>query len=125
MGGLKVAHQVRVGSLRRFNRKYVEFSHSLGVALPQEPSTPLPVFEVASVRLTQHGRTPDGWSHSSLRVSSPGTFIATNASYAECIRWAYQVKDYQVIGPDWLPSDEASYDIVAKAPPDTAMTRSG
>jgi uncharacterized protein (TIGR03435 family) len=86
---------------------------------PQDPATPLPAFEVASVRLTQHGRGPDGWSRSSVSSPSPGNFSATNASYAECIRWAYQVKDYQVLGPEWLPSDEASYDIVAKAPPDT------
>jgi len=90
---------------------------------PQDPVTPLPAFEVASVRLTRHGRDPDGWSRSSVSSPSPGNFSATNASYAECIRWAYQVKDYQVLGPDWLPSDEASYDIVAKAPPDTPLAQ--
>jgi uncharacterized protein (TIGR03435 family) len=90
---------------------------------PQDPAAPLPAFEVASVRLTQHGRGPDGWSRSSVNSPSPGNFSATNASYAECIRWAYQVKDYQVLGPDWLPSDEASYDIVAKAPPDTPLAQ--
>jgi uncharacterized protein (TIGR03435 family) len=76
----------------------------------------LPAFEVASVKLTQHGRTPDGWSHSSVDVPSPGSFVATNASMEECIRWAYGVKEYQISGPEWLNSDAASYDIAAKAP---------
>jgi uncharacterized protein (TIGR03435 family) len=90
---------------------------------PQDRATPLPAFEVASVRLTRNGRNADGWSHSSVSSPSPGNFSATNASYAECIRWAWQVKDYQVLGPDWLNSDEASYDIVAKALPDTPLAQ--
>jgi uncharacterized protein (TIGR03435 family) len=71
---------------------------------------------VASVKLTQHGRTADGWSHSSIDIPSPGSFAATNASMEECIRWAYDVKEYQISGPEWLNSDAASYDIDAKAP---------
>jgi uncharacterized protein (TIGR03435 family) len=80
---------------------------------------PVPSFEVASVKRTQHGRTPDGWSHSSLKITGPGRFLATNASLHECIRWAYEIKDYQLSGPDWLASDEASFDIEAMAPPGT------
>jgi uncharacterized protein (TIGR03435 family) len=75
-----------------------------------------PAFEVASVKLTQHGRDANGTSRSSLGNANPGTFVATNASMEECIRWAYDVKEYQISGPDWLNSDPASYDIVAKAP---------
>jgi len=76
-------------------------------------------FDVASVKLTRHGRTADGWSYSDLKVAGPRRFVATNASLDECIRWAYEVKEYQVSGPDWLNSDAASYDIEAKASPDT------
>jgi uncharacterized protein (TIGR03435 family) len=75
-----------------------------------------PAFEVASVKLTQHGRDANGTSRSSLGNASPGSFVATNASMEECIRWAYDVKEYQISGPDWLNSDDASYDIDAKAP---------
>jgi uncharacterized protein (TIGR03435 family) len=79
-----------------------------------------PVFEVASVKLTQHGRTPDGWSRSSLDVTSPGRVVGVNASMEECIQWAYDVKEYQISGPLWLNADEASYDIEAKAPAGTS-----
>jgi uncharacterized protein (TIGR03435 family) len=77
-----------------------------------------PAFEVASVKLTQHGRDKDGWSRSSLNVIND-RFVATNASMEECIRYAYDVKAYQIIGPDWLNSDAASYDIIATAPAGT------
>jgi uncharacterized protein (TIGR03435 family) len=79
-----------------------------------------PAFDVASVKLTSHGRDAQGWSHSSIDVPSPGRLLATNASMEECIRWAYDVKDYQIIGPSWLNTDEASYDIEAKASPGTS-----
>jgi uncharacterized protein (TIGR03435 family) len=77
-----------------------------------------PTFEVASVKLTRHGRDKDGWSRSSLNVTND-RLVATNASMEECIRYAYDVKAYQIIGPDWLNSDAASYDILATAPPGT------
>jgi uncharacterized protein (TIGR03435 family) len=78
-----------------------------------------PGFEVASVKLTAHGRNAEGWSYSDLKIASPGRLVGTNASLAECIQWAYDVKEYQISGPDWLNSDAASYDIEAKAPPNT------
>jgi uncharacterized protein (TIGR03435 family) len=30
---------------------------------------------------------------------------------------ASEIRDYQLSGPDWLASDEAGFDIEAKAPP--------
>jgi uncharacterized protein (TIGR03435 family) len=87
-------------------------------AAQQEPAA-LPEFEVASVKFTAHGRNAEGWSFSDLKIASPGRLVGTNASLDECIRWAYDVREYQVSGPDWIRSDAASYDIEAKAPPDT------
>ncbi|SPE40252.1 conserved exported hypothetical protein [Candidatus Sulfopaludibacter sp. SbA3] len=78
-----------------------------------------PAFDVASVKLTQHGRNAEGVAISDLKITSPGRLVGTNSSLDECIRWAYGVKEYQISGPDWLNSDEASYDIEAKAPPAT------
>jgi uncharacterized protein (TIGR03435 family) len=78
-----------------------------------------PAFEVASVRPTQHGRTADGWSRSSAGVPSPGSFVATNSSLNELIRWAYDLREYQVEGPPWLNDDNECFDIQAKAPPST------
>jgi uncharacterized protein (TIGR03435 family) len=78
-----------------------------------------PAFDVASVKRTQHSRNADGLSISDVKIASPGRLVATNASLDECIRWAYEAKEYQISGPDWLNSDAASYDIEAKAPPNT------
>ena len=79
-------------------------------------SGPSPSFEVASVKVTAHGRNADGLSVSDLKIASPGRLVGTNTSLDECIRWAYSLKEYQISGPDWLNSDSASYDIEAKAP---------
>jgi uncharacterized protein (TIGR03435 family) len=77
------------------------------------------VFEVAAVKPTQHGRTADGWSRSSVDIPSPGRFVAQNSSLSELIRFAYQVKEYQISGPIWLNDDSECFDIAAKAPPET------
>jgi uncharacterized protein (TIGR03435 family) len=76
-----------------------------------------PAFEVASVKPTQHGRNADGWSRSSVDIPSPDRLVAENSSLDELIRFAYDLKDYQVSGPVWLNDDSESFDIVAKAPP--------
>jgi uncharacterized protein (TIGR03435 family) len=76
-------------------------------------------FDVASVKVTSHGRGPDGWSHSWINVPSPGRLEGVNASMEECIRWAYDVREYQIAGPSWLNADDACYDIEAKTSPDT------
>jgi uncharacterized protein (TIGR03435 family) len=48
------------------------------------------------------------------------TVTLTNASLADCIRFAYGLtSDAQLAGPDWIKSKEVRYDIVAKALPDT------
>jgi uncharacterized protein (TIGR03435 family) len=85
-------------------------------ALAQAPAT----FEVASVKPTQHGRNAEGWSRSSVDIPSPGRLVAENSSLDELIRFAYSLKDYQVFGPVWLNDDSESFDITAKAPPDTS-----
>lgn len=47
------------------------------------------------------------------------TVTLTNASLADCIRFAYGLtSDLQLSGPDWIKSKEVRYDIVAKALPD-------
>jgi uncharacterized protein (TIGR03435 family) len=78
-----------------------------------------PTFEVASVKLTRHGRDANGVAFSDVKIASPGRLVGINASLQECIEFAYQVKEYQISGPDWLNSDAASYDIEAKAPAQT------
>jgi uncharacterized protein (TIGR03435 family) len=54
-------------------------------------------------------------------IPSPGRLVAENSSLDELIRFAYDLKDYQVSGPVWLNDDSESFDILAKAAPDTAQ----
>lgn len=68
---------------------------------------PSPVFEVASVK-----RNATGVERNSM-VVGPAGVAYTNVSLRACIRAAYGLQDYQIIGPAWLTSER--YDIVAKA----------
>jgi uncharacterized protein (TIGR03435 family) len=64
-----------------------------------------PAFEVASIRPSEGGReTVD---------VLPGTVTMRNMRLTGVIRWAYNVLDAQVSGPDWL--DGARFEIIAKA----------
>jgi len=64
-----------------------------------------PSFDVASIRASQGGReTAD---------TVPGSVTMRNMRLAGAIRWAYNVLDVQVSGPDWLNSER--FDFVAKA----------
>jgi uncharacterized protein (TIGR03435 family) len=75
-------------------------------AFGQSSAAP-PAFEVASVRLNRSD------SRSSRFSSGKGNLYSTNHSLRDFIGWAYRVKDYQIVGPDWLTTQK--FDIVAKA----------
>ena len=84
----------------------------------------LPAFEVACVKPTAHGRNAEGVSISSdPETPSPGTFVVTNNSLDELIRWAFRVKEYQVSGPKWLNDDSVCFHIEAKVPPGTSRAQ--
>jgi uncharacterized protein (TIGR03435 family) len=79
-----------------------------GAASGQQPG-----FEVASIRA---GQVPAGRGQGLGRERiqlSPDTLTLRNESLRTCIRWAYDVSEYQVSGPDWLASTR--FDIVAKS----------
>jgi uncharacterized protein (TIGR03435 family) len=68
-------------------------------------------FEVASVKSVEQSADP----HVRVGVQIDGSQIHLNrTSLKDAIRYAYQVKFYQVIGPDWLASER--FDISAKLP---------
>jgi uncharacterized protein (TIGR03435 family) len=67
-------------------------------------------FEVASMKRA----TPDPQKMSSSMRLDPGRLTCTNASLLQLITRAYDVKDYQVSGPDWLRSEY--YNITANVP---------
>jgi uncharacterized protein (TIGR03435 family) len=74
-----------------------------------------PAFEVASIKLNKSG-VPR-----SMMVPQPGgRFTATNVTAAMLIRFAYDLRDFQVFGgPSWLDSDR--FDIVATAEGDRPL----
>jgi len=69
-------------------------------------------FEVASVKRVHEGPPPGDIPRN--LDTSPGHLTMRNAPLRHAIIWAYDLKDYQVSGPDWIKGDER-YDIVAKA----------
>src|SRR5437773_7407213 len=81
-------------------------------------------FEVASIKPTTHKRDANGFSQNDdPQIPSPGRLSVINNSLAELIRWAYRLKDHQLEGPSWLGDDSVSFDIQAKAAPETTKAQ--
>jgi uncharacterized protein (TIGR03435 family) len=74
-----------------------------------------PSFEVASVKPSDPREKKPG-DIPSNQAGSPGNFIMRNAPLAYLLEWAYDLKDYQLVGPGWMNSPQCGYDIFAKAP---------
>jgi uncharacterized protein (TIGR03435 family) len=66
-----------------------------------------PEFEVASVKASQS-------TDRSKADTSPAGRLTIDGSLGYVLKWAYDLKNYQFSGPDWL--DTARYQIAAKAP---------
>jgi uncharacterized protein (TIGR03435 family) len=79
-------------------------------ALAQTPA-PRPAFEAAFVKANA---TASGSSSSN---GTKGQLVMVNQSLERLIERAYNVKQFQVIGPEWM--DNVRFDITAKYPPDT------
>src|ERR1035438_1537301 len=45
--------------------------------------------------------------------TSPVTLTAQGVTLRDCIRWAWNINEYQVTGPDWIGSER--YDITGKS----------
>src|SRR3954451_4708587 len=69
-------------------------------------------FEVASVKRVHDGPPPGDIAKN--LDPSPGHLTMRNVPLRHALLWAYDLKDYQVSGPEWIKGDER-YDIVAKA----------
>lgn len=70
-------------------------------------------FEVASVKLNPGGGPPGDVPRN--MDDSPGHFAMRNVPLRYAIEWAYDLKDYQIAGPEWIKGDE-HYEILANAP---------
>ena len=73
--------------------------------------TARPAYDVAAVKPNTSGS-----GDSSTRVS-PGQIVFTNQTLKHYIERAYNLKPFQIAGPDWL--DNVHFDVIAKYPPDT------
>jgi uncharacterized protein (TIGR03435 family) len=95
------------------------FFLAAGLLLSQQLS-----FEVASIKPTTHKRDANGFSQNDdPQIPSPGRLSVINNSLAELIRWAYRLRDDQLEGPNWLDDDSVSFDIQAKAAPETTKAQ--
>ncbi len=75
------------------------------------PAAAVLSFEAASVKPAP---PPAGRGIRVMMGGDPGRVNYSNVSLRELIRTAYQLKDYQISGPDWINSER--FDIVAKLP---------
>ena len=78
-------------------------------------------FEVASVKIPSPHVIGQPYDVA-VGVIQNETITFTNASLADCIRFAYGLSgNLQLLGPDWITSAEFRYNIVAKAAPGPRM----
>jgi uncharacterized protein (TIGR03435 family) len=69
-------------------------------------------FEVASVKKVTSGGPPGDIPRN--LETSPGHFAMRNVPLRMALLWAFDLKDYEITGPDWIKSEER-YDIIANA----------
>jgi uncharacterized protein (TIGR03435 family) len=71
-----------------------------------------PSFEVASIKPSD----PNPDSPLFIGMSADGTMVKyTNITLLDCIRGAYRVRDFQIVGPHWMT--RTRFEISAKLPP--------
>jgi uncharacterized protein (TIGR03435 family) len=70
-----------------------------------------PEFEVATVKPTPPSK--DGSMHLGV-VPDPAFLRITGMSLENLIEWAYDLRPFQLLGPDWMKYER--YDVVAKMP---------
>jgi uncharacterized protein (TIGR03435 family) len=85
------------------------------VAACGQTAAPAPAFEVASVKPAP---PPVGGKLIVDMGGDPGMIDYKNVSLKTLIAQAYEVKEFQVSGPEWI--DSARFDILAKMPPDSS-----
>src|SRR5438128_1147139 len=80
------------------------------VVFGQQPPA-RPVFEVASVKAAD----PDLADSIFVGMSAdPSLVTYRNLNLRDAIRGAYKIRDFQIVGPDWMST--ARFDVAAKLP---------
>ena len=86
-------------------------------AFAQNATSPLS-FEVASLKPTANPGTDGRVMRRMIGgpgSTDPGTFTYSNVTLKILVTMAYNLKDFQVEGPDWI--DSVGFDLIAKMPP--------
>lgn len=87
-----------------------------GYAAHAQAPPPAPAFEVASIRaatMPTPAQIASGQAHLGMDVDAARVDIGS-LSLADLIRIAYEVKPYQIQGPDWMSAER--FDVAAKLP---------
>jgi len=86
----------------------------LATALLHAPHASAQRFDVASVRINRSGSAGgEGRTEESI-ASEPGTLTMRNVTLLSCVKWAYEIRDFQISGgPGWLSTER--YDISSRA----------
>jgi uncharacterized protein (TIGR03435 family) len=98
-----------------------------GVALAQNPDD-RPRFVVASIKMLPAPAPGQPFGSESI-VANPGSLIMRNIRLRACVKWAYGVKEYQILSPAWMGSagwmgpDISRFEIIAKAAEDTPVSQ--
>src|SRR5437016_4823526 len=92
--------------------KYVVSAAAILLAASVAGAQTAPKFEVATVKKSVDGGPPGDTPRN--MDTSPGHFAMRNVPLRFAVEWAYDLKDYEVSGPDWIKGEER-YDIVATA----------
>ena len=75
-----------------------------------------PAFEVASIKASD----PDPANTAFIGMTADGARVKyTNITLRDCLRGAFRVRDFQIIGPDWMT--KARYEINATLPAGASM----
>ena len=86
------------------------FTVAVPIAFSQQPPDELR-FEVASIKPSD----PNPDNPMFVGMSADGAMVKyTNITLLDCIRGAYRVRDFQIVGPDWIT--KARFEITAKLP---------
>jgi uncharacterized protein (TIGR03435 family) len=86
-----------------------------------QTAEPKPAFDVTSVKATPASAGREGGGRMGFGFGGgrgniqvgPASLTMRNVTLKNAIRWAYQVTEYQVSGPDWL--DSAHFEIMGKS----------
>jgi len=88
---------------------------SLSLALARQAAKK-PAFEVASIKATD----PNPENTAFIGMTADGAHVKyTNITLRDCIRGAYRVRDFQIVGPDWITKER--YEINATLPAGASM----